>query len=159
MKTKRSLVVWIYVIAAGWFLAVAHARGESTNYAVQARVQESKYQTPEDVLSLVPLLGEIPRTFLIGDGFTMKLSVDQLRIDHMGYRSKSKGAQRTCMIGLSYTAPVAGFFTSRIDIPLLNSPTLKYSDWSVSSFGDYVVYLSRLPADHASLRLAISARF
>jgi hypothetical protein len=159
MKTKRSLLVWMYVIAAGWFLAVAHAKGESPNYAAQVRAQETKFRTPDDVLDLVPLLGEIPRTFLFGDGYTMKLSADQLRIDHMGLRSKSKGAQRTCMIGLSYTTPVAGFFTSRIDVPLFNSPTVNFADWSVSSFGDYVVYLSRLPANRASLRLAISARF
>ena len=51
MKIKRKhLVAWIYVIAAGWFLAIAHARGEMQNYSSQIKSQETKYRTPEDVL-------------------------------------------------------------------------------------------------------------
>jgi hypothetical protein len=46
-----------------------------------------------------------------------------------------------------------------VDVPLLNSQTLALSDWHTSSVGDYVVYMSRLPADHASLMLSLSARF
>ncbi len=157
-KKSRKLVTWGFLIAAGWFLAIAHAKGETLNYASQVKAQDTKYRTPEDVLDKIPFLGAIPRTFLVGDGYSMKLSVDQLRIDHMGRHSRSKGEQRTCMVGVSYTTPVA-FFTSRIDIPIFHSPTLALSDWSVSSLGDYVLYMSRLPADHASLQLSISARF
>src|SRR5438128_817386 len=114
---KKKLATWGFVIAAGWFLAVAHAKGETINYTSQLKSQESKYQKPEDLLDKVPFLGDIPRTFLVGDGFTMKLSVNQLRIDHMGHRSKSKGANRTCMVGVSYITPVA-FFTTRVDVPV-----------------------------------------
>jgi hypothetical protein len=81
-----------------------------------------------------------------------------MRIDHMGRDSRSKGTQRTCMIGVSYTTPVA-FFTTRIDLPIFHSPTLALSDWSRDSLGDYVVYMSRLPVSHPSLTLSISARF
>jgi len=152
------MVTWGFVIAAGWFLAVAHAKGETMNYAVQVQAQDTQYKTPEDLISKIPFLGEIPRTFLMGDGYTMKLSGRQLRIDHMGNSSHTQGNQRTCMVGLSYTTPVA-FFTSRIDIPLFTSPTLALADWSRSSLGDYVVYMSRSPVDHAALTLALTARF
>jgi hypothetical protein len=159
MKIKRkALVTWVYVIAAGWFLAVAHAKGENLNYATQVNSQDSKYRTPDDVLDKIPFLGEIPRTFLWGDGYSMKLSGKELRIDHMGNDSHSNGKQRTCMVGISYVTPVA-FFTTRVDIPLFNSPTLALADWSRSSLGDYVVYMSRLPVDHSALTLSLSARF
>jgi hypothetical protein len=158
MKMRRRLIAWGYVIAAGWFLAIAHARGASVNYASAAKAEETKYRSPEDMIAMVPFLSSIPRTFLFGDGYTMKLSADHMRIDHMGRDSRSQGAQRTCMLGVSYTAPVA-FFTTRIDMPIFHSPTLALSDWSPSSLGDYVVYMSRLPATHSSLTLTLSARF
>jgi len=157
MIKRGKLIVWGYLLAAGWFLAVTHARGESLSYT-QARLQQTKYQSPNDMIDMIPFLGEIPRAFLFGDGYTMKLSGDELRIDHMGLQSHSRGTQRNCMIGLSYTTPVA-FFTTRIDLPIFHSPTMTLSDWSRDSLGDYVVYLSRLPADHAQLTLSLSAHF
>ncbi len=158
MKTSRRLFTWGFVIAAGWFLAVAHAKGDTINYATQAKSQDSQYKTPDDVLDKIPFLGEIPRTFLMGDGYTMKLSIDQLRVDHMGNHSHTKGVNRTCMVGVSYTTPVA-FFTTRVDLPIFSSPTLALSDWQANSLGDYVVYMSRLPVDHATLMLSLTARF
>ena len=158
MIKKRKLMTWGFVIAAGWFMAVAHAHGENLNYAAQLQPQSTQYKTPEDVLDKVPFLGEIPRTFLMGDGYTMKLSADQLRVDHMGNHSHTKGIKRTCMVGVSYTTPVA-FFTTRVDLPLFSSPTLALSDWQANSLGDYVLYMSRLPVDHAALMLSLTARF
>jgi len=158
MKMRRRLITWGYLIAAGWFLAIAHARGASVDYASTAKAGETKYRSPEDMIDMVPFLSSIPRTFLFGDGYKVKLSADQMRIDHMGQDSRSNGAQRTCMLGVSYTAPVA-FFTTRIDLPIFHSPTLAFSDWSPSSLGDYVVYMSRLPATRSSLTLMLTARF
>ena len=157
-KKSRKLVTWGFVIAAGWFLAIAHAKGESINYAAQVQAQESKYKSPEDLIEKIPFLGDIPRSFLMGDGYTMKLSGMQLRIDHMGNDSHSKGEKRNCMVGVSYITPVA-FFTTRVDVPIFHSPTLALEDWSRSSLGDYVVYMSRLPVDHAALTLSLTARF
>jgi len=151
-------MTWGFVIAAGWFLAVAHAKGETLNYTSQIQAQAPKYNTPEDLIEKIPFLGDIPRSFLMGDGYTMKLSGTQLRIDHMGNHSDSKGEKRACMVGVSYITPVA-FFTTRIDIPIFHSPTLAMSDWSRSSMGDYVVYMSRLPVDHSALTLSLTARF
>jgi hypothetical protein len=158
MKMRRRLITWGYVIAAGWFLAITHARGSTIDYASAAKADETKYRTPEDMIDMVPFLSSIPRTFLFGDGYKVKLTADQMRIDHMGQDSRSNGSQRTCMLGVSYTAPVA-FFTTRIDMPIFHSPTLALSDWSRDSLGDYVVYMSRLPAAHTALTLTLSARF
>ncbi len=158
MKVKRKYIAWIYVIAAGWFLAVSRSHGEVVDYTAQVKTQESRYQRPEDLIDKIPFLSEIPRTFLFGDGYTMRLSADQLRIDHIGQRSRSKGKNRACRLGVSYTTPVASFST-RIDLPLLHSPTLALSDWEASSMGDYVVYMSRLPAKSAATMLSFTARF
>ena len=157
-KKSRRMATWGFVIAAGWFLTIAHAKGETINYAAQVAEQNSKYNTPEDLIDKIPFLGEIPRTFLMGDGYTMKLSGKELRIDHMGSNSNSNGQQRTCMLGLSYITPVA-FFTTRVDVPLFHSPTMAMADWSRDSVGDYVVYMSRTPVDHAALTLSLTARF
>jgi hypothetical protein len=128
-------------------------------YAAPPKAADSKYQRPEDLLDLIPFLGEIPRTFLIGDGFKMRLSGQELRIDHMGRQSRAPASQRNCLIGLSYTTPVAGFFTSRVDLPLFHAATPKWEDWGVSSLGDYVVYLSRGATDIPLFRLVATARF
>jgi hypothetical protein len=159
MRKSKKLVAWVYLIAAGWFLAVAHAKGETLNYAAQvAAKDDTQYKTPEDLLNKVPFLGDIPRTYSLGDRYSMKLSGMELRVDHMGYHSSSSSKSRVCMVGVSYTTPVA-FFTTRVDVPLFNSPTLALSDWKASSPGDYVVYMSRLPVDHATLMLSLSAKF
>lgn len=158
MKTKRKFITWVYMIAAGYYLAVAHAHGASLDYTAQVKAQETRYQHPEDLLDKIPFLANIPRSFLIGDGYTMKLSGQELRIDHMGRRSRSKGENRTCMVGVSYITPVA-FFTTRVDVPLFHSPTLAMADWQRSAMGDYVVYMSRLPVTKAQLTLSISAKF
>jgi hypothetical protein len=160
MRKSKKMIAWVYLIAAGWFLAIAHAKGETPNYAAQvaAQTQDTQYKTPEDLLNKVPFLGDIPRTYSLGDSYTMKLSGMELRVDHMGYHSHASSKSRTCMVGVSYTTPVA-FFTTRVDMPLFTSPTMAMSDWKASTPGDYVVYMSRLPVDHATLMLSLSARF
>ncbi len=156
MKTKRKFIAWVYVIAAGWFLAAARAQGETINYSAQVKAQETRYKTPEDLIDKIPFLGNLPRSFALGNSFTMKLSGDKLRIDHS--RRSHKGEKRACMLGLSYTTPVA-FFSTRVDIPLLHSPTLAMADWKPSTLGDYVLYMSRLPVEKATLQLSLTARF
>jgi hypothetical protein len=140
----------------GALVVPAHA----SDYAAQVKAAtDTKYRNPEDMLDMIPFLGQIPRTFLIGDGFKMRLTTKELRIDHMGTRSHNPASGRNCMIGFSYTTPVAGFFTYRVDLPLLHAATPALEDWSRSSLGDYVVYLSKTPVDRASLRLVLTAKF
>lgn len=159
MKIKRRMLTWGYLIVVGWFLAVAHAKGETINYTAQLKTEETKYKSPSDMLDMVPVLGKIPRAFSLGDGYSVKFSADQLRIDHLSRDSRVKPTPRTCTIGLSYSAPVGGSFSSRFDLPLFNAPTLAWSDWSRSSISDYAVCMSRTPVDHAALKIALSARF
>src|ERR1019366_2193072 len=79
--------------------------------------------TPEDVIQMVPVLGKIPRSFLFSDGTTLKFSTNQLRFDHRGRRRAGSELQRTCLIGLSYTAAVGGSFSSEVHVPLFQSPS------------------------------------
>lgn len=145
------------VLSVAWLMSPAAA---ATQYAQQVRSEAATSDSPEDVvLKMFPFLNLIPRSFLIGDGYHVKLTQTEMRIDHMGYKSHAPMAKRTCMVGLTYMTPVA-FFSSRIDIPLFASDKLTdMSSWTASSFGDYVLFLSRNPVDHPVIQLTASARF
>jgi len=160
-KTQRRAFLWLLIMTLGWLLSRQEVQA-STPLKINLKQPveaASKYQRPEDLLSMIPFLGEIPHTFLIGDGFNMKISGTSLRIDHMGRGSKATVKNRDCMIGLSYVTPVAGFFTSRVDFPLFYSPTPEMSQWSMNTLGDYVAYFSKGAVDSKSFRLALSAKF
>jgi hypothetical protein len=144
---------------AGWLSSVnVHADG-MPNYATQVKqIQQSEVHSPDELLDRIPFLAQIPRTFIVGDGFKMRLTSRELRVDHMGYRSHMRADQRNCMFGISYVTPVAGFFTYRLDLPLAHADT-PTQDWSRSSLGDYVFYFSRTPVDHPTIKLLLSAKF
>ena len=158
MIKKRTLLTWGYVIGAGWFVAVSHAHGEVVNYAAEAKAEETQYKTPEDLLNKVPVLGDIPRVYSVGSEYTMKLSGLSLRVDHMAGGVRHSSQNRTCMFGLSFTAPTA-FFTTQVDIPLFSSPTLALSDWKANSLGDYELNMSKSQIDSSTLMLSFRARF
>jgi len=148
-----------YSLLLGVCMGMALGHGtpvQADDYNV--KVPASPYQRPEDLLDRVPFLSAIPRTFLFGDGYQMKLSGRELRIDHMAEDSHVQASHRNCSFGLSYTTPTA-FFTSRVDIPFFSADTLAWDSWTRNSIGDYVVYLSKTPVDTATLRLVLSAKF
>ena len=143
---------WLTLLSAWVPLCAAHA---DPSYNATRQIQAS----PEDLLDKIPFLANIPRSFIMGDGFKMRLSGHELRVDHMGYRSHHDRNPENCTFGFSYTTPVAGFFTYRLDLPLAHSQTMALEDWSKSSLGDYAFYFSRAPVDHPTIKLLLSARF
>lgn len=147
------------IVLLGLMTLYQSASASALNYTAEIKSQETRYRTPEDLLSMVPLLGDIPRTFLIGDGYKMDLSIDEMRIDHMATNSRSPMKHRICNVSLSYALPVAGFFSSSFDFLLFNGDTFKPSDLSMSTLGDYVIHLSRQPLDGSTLKLVANARF
>jgi hypothetical protein len=158
MKSRRRAFLWLLIMTLGWLLSRGHANAYALDVN-QPPTPASHYQRPEDLFDMIPILGKLPRTFLIGDGYKMKLSGDHLRIDHMGSQSKSTIPRRDCMIGISYVRPVAGFFTSRVELPLFYAPEPKMSEWSMNSLGDYVAFFSKGASESSSVRLAFSAKF
>jgi hypothetical protein len=154
------MIRWGVVLSIASWLPLASAHADTFNYAQQVKqIQQSEVHSPEDLLDRIPFLAQIPRSFIVGDGFKMRLSSRELRVDHMGYRSHMRADQRNCMFGISYTTPVAGFFTYRLDLPLAHSDTLALENWGRSSLGDYVFYFSRTPVDHPTIKLLLSAKF
>lgn len=116
-------------------------------------------QSAEDAVTSIPAISKIPRSFLVGDGFRFKLTLQELRIDHMGSNSKAPASKRVCMIGFSYAAPVA-FFGSQVELPLFHADSLKMNRWGMNTLGDYVVHLSKDSiVAHPTLGLQLSARF
>jgi len=156
MKKWGGSFLGVLVLVAG---ILQESQAYAIDYAAQVQNEHTRYTTPETLIDKVPFLGEIPRTFLFGDGYKMKLSLKELRIDHMADHSHSPASRRDCQIGFSYTTPVAGFFTSRIDLPLFSAATPALSDWTRNSLGDYVAYFSKGASDSSTLRLVFSARF
>lgn len=155
---RTTLTAWYLLLAATVCGALKEAQAASSVMVTPAAEgQVSKYRRPEDLLDMIPFIADLPRSFIFGDGFKMKLSGQELRIDHMGTKSRNPAGQRHCMIGLSYTTPVA-FFTTRVDVPLFHASTLT-SHWAPSSMGDYVAFFSRTPTENASAKLVITARF
>jgi hypothetical protein len=159
MKIRKSkLATWGYIIAAGWFLAVSHARGETVNYATDQKAEATAYRTPQDMLDMVPGLKEIPKTITLGQGYLIDFGGNQL---HVNYRTREsrKAKKQICTLGLSYTTPVAGFFSSQLNLPLMGATDLMSSDWSRNSLGDYEVVMNRMAVSHPILKLAFSAHF
>jgi hypothetical protein len=155
MKNRASKWLLILAVAGGSTLPSAQA----ADYGIQLKESQTKHQRPEDAIDMIPFLGSIPKSFLVGDGYKMRLTAKELRIDHMGNRSASPAHRRNCMVGISYSTPVAGFFSSRIDIPFMSADKPAIENWTRNSLGDYVIFLSRQPVDKAAVRLIATARF
>jgi hypothetical protein len=115
-------------------------------------------KSADDAVASIPILSKLSRAFLIGDGYKLKLTGKELRIDHMGDDSRLPVSHRNCMISLNYDAPVA-FFGSSLEIPLISAAGLN-SQWNTSSLGDYVAHFSKdSTVDHAVVGLKLTARF
>ena len=159
MRIKRRSLYWLFVLTIGWLLCrphLAHALPLDLNKG--AEEPRSRFQSPEDLIELIPVLNQLPRSFVFGRGYTLKLSGQSLRINHFVKRRKEAPRRRDCFLGLSYVTPVAGFFTSRIDVPLFYAPTPSVAAWSVNNMGDYAATFSRGTQTQA-LRLAFNAKF
>lgn len=160
MTFRRKGVIWGLSMLTLLGAVGSPALASAYSYGSQEmKPNDTKYQRPEDLIDLVPVLSAIPRSFLFGDGYRMKLNGQELQIDHMGFRSNSPAKTRNCLIFLSYSAPTS-FFGSRIDLPLFHSEDLRPSDWASSSMNDYSLHFSKNPAfSHPTLQLLATAHF
>jgi hypothetical protein len=123
-----------------------------------AKAATPSIQSADDVIAKMPLFSRIPKSFIVGVGFRFKLSGQELRIDHMGLNSRAPISKRTCMVGFSFSSPVA-FFGSRMEIPLLFAEHIQ-SHWSANTPGDYVVRFSKdATVQTPTFGLAVSAQF
>ena len=154
---KKSVVFSLlcFTVSGGAF---AQSTAQTVNYSAQVKSQETKYHTPEDIIAIVPVLNKVSKTFQFSD-YTMKLAKDHLQIDHHSHQSHEKGAPITCTLGLSYTATVSNVFSSQINVPLFDSPSLALSDWSRSPLTNYNVLMSRPLATQPGPMLVLNARF
>jgi hypothetical protein len=115
-------------------------------------------QSAEDAVSRVPGLRKFARGLFIGDGFKMKLSGTELRIDHMATQTRAPMTRRTCMVSINVASPVA-FFGSSMELPLATSSGLS-TGWGMTSLGDYVLHFSKnATVESPTFGLKVSARF
>jgi hypothetical protein len=114
------------------------------------------YPKQEDSFQVI---GWLPRSFLLNGGYAMKLTIKEMRIDHVAEQSRATMARRACTISFSYSQPVgAELFSSRFDMPLLASERIT-SQWRAGSWGDYIIHLSDTPLRSKSFRLMANAKF
>src|SRR3954462_14451787 len=128
---------WVKLAIALAGVAALGSRASADVYMPNGRSHSSVQviKSADDAVASIPFLSKLSRSFLIGDGFKVKMTGMELRIDHMGTHSTSGGSRRNCMVGFSYATPVA-FFGSRIDVPLFHSETLQWADWGMNTPGD-----------------------
>ena len=158
MKIAYGLIRGTVVIL-GLGLCGLPARADVYTSGNIGRTELPTIKSSDDAVSSIPILSKLSRSFLIGDGFKFKLSGTELRIDHMGSDSRAPASKRNCMLSLTFSSPVA-FFGSNLEMPIFNAPTLSWSDWNVSTMGDYVLHLSKDAAvEHPTVGLMASARF
>jgi hypothetical protein len=115
-------------------------------------------ESSEDAVARIPVLGKIPHSFLIGDGFKFKMTGKELRIDHMADHSRMPVSHRACMFSLNIASPVA-FFGTSVEIPLVSAESF-HSGLNTSSAGDYVLHFSKdATVDSPTFGFHVSARF
>lgn len=156
-RTERRAFLWLLIMTLGWLVSRPHSA-----HALPLDLHKeppSHYQSPEDIIDMIPLLNQIPRNFIWGRGYVMKVAGQTIRIDHRIAQIKGAPKRGDCTIGFTYVTPVAGFLTSRIDLPLFYSQTANFSALAFNSMGDYVTSFSRGAANTRSLRLVVSTRF
>jgi hypothetical protein len=158
---KTSFIVVLFAAASllsqpGWAVIAPAA---ASPFGYDAKTSLSRFQTPEDVIGSWPVISSIPRTFLFSGGYKVKLSITEMRIDHMATHTRCPMTHRGCTLALSYGQPVGNdAFSSRVDFPLFSAEKVT-THWAPASFGDYVVHLSNTPMSSSSIRLLASAKF
>ena len=157
MKSKQ-MIGWAAAVFMGMAILCPSAKAD-VYMGGKGRQQMPTIKNVDDAVSNIPVLSRIPKSFIVGDGFKFKFTGMELQIDHMGMNSKAPVSKRTCMVGLSYTTPVA-FFGSRVEIPIFHAQSLRMSDWGINTLGDYVAHFSKdAPVQHPVVGLSVSARF
>lgn len=106
-----------------------------------------KYNEPADLINLVPVLREInemlPRQFSLAE-HEFVLDPQRITIRHEWMDVRSRRAEKTSIISLSYSGPSPGpYYGSRLDMPLFYSSRMGFSDWSRYPMGNYTFTFDR----------------
>jgi hypothetical protein len=155
--TMKRMALLLIVILGLSALTLCAAQPQ---IAMLSKTSESPYKTPEDVIiKLVPVLGDIPRRFLLGDGYDMNLNSDVLRMDHKGKGSSILARKHACLLSLGVSTRLSGFLSSGINLPLFSGDQIRPSSLAFNSRGDFDIYVSRHDVGHTTLQLFATTRF
>jgi len=101
----------------------------------------------------------LPGRFLFSGGYYVKLSIQEMRIDHMTDDTRCTRKNRTFMISASFAQPVGELFSSRFELPLFSADSFSVSRLVPASVGDYVMHLSNAPLYNSAAQLMVTAKF
>src|SRR6185295_10988736 len=98
----------------------------------------------------------LPGRYLFSGGYFVKLSIQEMRIDHMTDNTRCTRRNRGFMISASFAQPIGReLFSSSFEIPLLSADRLSVSRLAPASVGDYVMHLSNAPLYNSAAQLLI----
>lgn len=155
MKNVTRAVAWLTRLL---LLAAIACPLQAASMDVNGKPETPKYRTPEDLLGMVPIVGDIPRSFIWGEGYKMHLGTDSLQIDHRGYNLHHSPKNCNCSVFLRYESPVA-FFGTRMELPLLEGGSTNLNGWALTPLGSYTMRFMKNAPDHPSVTLNFVAHF
>jgi len=89
----------------------------------------------------------------------VKLTRQEMRIDHIADQNGLPMAKRTCHISLGYATPIMGQTGSGLfELPILGAEGVT-SQWTPASFGDYIAHFSNTPTYNPGPRLVVTLKF
>jgi hypothetical protein len=102
----------------------------------------------------------LPGRFLLSGAYFVKLSVQEMRIDHMTDDTRCTRKNRTFMISAAFAQPIGRqLFSSGLEIPLFSADRFAVDRLAPASVGDYVLHLSNTPLTSSVAQLMLTARF
>jgi hypothetical protein len=102
----------------------------------------------------------LPGRYLFTGNYKVKLSITEMRIDHMTDDTRCTRRNRGFMISAGYAQPIGNrLFSSSFELPLLSADQMLPSRLAPASVGDYVMHLSNAPLYSSTAQLLITARF
>ena len=112
-----------------------------------------------DPLAGIPVVSFVTQRFFLTGNFQIKLTRQEMRIDHMADRSSCPMSKRTCHVSLAYSTPIMGEMgTGLFELPILGATGVD-SHWTMASFGDYIAYFSDTTTYSSDVRIMATLRF
>jgi len=119
-----------------------------------------KYNTPEDLLNLIPGVREInrliPRQFSLAD-HRIDLDPRSMVISHEFLDSKTRASPKNSIISMTYSS-LGRQFGTHLDVPLFYSSIHGFSNWSAYPLGNYTMTINKHNKIRDEILLYIKAR-
>jgi len=116
-------------------------------------------QQTNNSLSAIPVVGFVTQRFMFTGQYQVKLTRQEMRIDHIADQSSLPMPKRTCHIGIGYATPIMGQTGSGLfELPIFGAEQVT-SQWTPASLGDYIAHFSNTPTYNPGPRIVLTLKF